>query len=300
MRVFHAVMSEPEFRAIRIFNDGELDMLISANVLDTDSRWKKNLELLHAKKNMLIADSGMIGFVKRLGISAVTNYAMRPDRVLELQLRVEPDVVVMTDLLLFPKFLSQAGISKEKAISINRRNALFLAERDIPCTKVFVIQGETMKDYLESVEWYEREGFFSLENSWFGIGSVAFRNHIERKEIVRRVMAELPEGVHIHVFGIGSPKYLLELKETGVASVDSTMACMSGFFFIFIDGDGERKRLQLRKKDKYMTSALIAYNIATINMLVREGIRVRQHELFEVFDGPCTEFDLPEVCEVAE
>lgn len=183
MRVFHAVMSGPEFRAIRLFDDGELDMLISANVLDTDYRWKKNLGLLHKKKNLLIADSGMIGFVKRLGYQAVLDYALNPDRVLELQLKAEPDIVVMTDLLLLSDFLARADVSKEKAISINRRNALFLAQKDLSQIKLFVIQGETLGDYLECVEWYEREGFFSLENAWFGIGSVAFRDPVDRRGI---------------------------------------------------------------------------------------------------------------------
>lgn len=284
MLVFHAVMSEPEFRAIRLFDDGELNMLISANVLETDGRWRKNLDLIHAKKNLLMADSGMIGFVKRLGHQAVLDYALNPDKVLDIQLWVEPDVVVMTDLLLFPDFLSRAGITKEEAVSINRRNALFLAERDIQQTKLFVIQGETPSDYLECVEWYEREGFFSLENAWFGIGSVAFRNPVERKRkrIVQAIMEELPSGVHIHVFGVGNPKYLLELKDMGIASADSSLACLTGAYFSFVDDKGIRRRLKLREKDKYMTASLIAWNMATVNFLVENGnLTGVQMELFE-------------------
>ena len=285
MKVFHGVMSGPELRAIRLFNDGELNMLISANILETDGRWRKNLDLIHAKKNLLMADSGMIGFVKRLGHQAVLDYALNPDKVLGIQLQVEPDVAVMTDLLLFPDFLSRAGITKEEAVSINRRNALFLAEKDIPQIKVFVIQGETLGDYLECVEWYEREGFFSLENTWFGIGSVAFRDPVERREIIKGIMTELPSGIHVHVFGVGSPKYLLELNEMGVQSADSSIACMSGFYFSFLDEGGERRRLRIRKKDKYMTSALIAWNMAIINLLVKEGAKAGQFELFEEVVG---------------
>jgi len=284
MRVFHALMSGPELRAIRLFDDRELDILISANILDTDYRWKKNLGLIHKKKNTLVADSGMIGFVKRLGHQAIVEYALNPRRVLDIQLQVEPDVVVMTDLLLFPDFLARAGLSKEKAIAINRRNALFLAEKDISQTRLFVIQGETIEDYLECIEWYEREGFFSLENAWFGIGSVAFRDPVERREIVRRIVAEL-SGIHVHVFGVGSPKYLLELNEVGVQSADSSVACMSGFYFSFLDEGGERRRLRIRKKDKYMTSALIAWNISIINMLIKQKIKVAQLELFEEVAG---------------
>jgi len=88
--------------------------------------------------------------------------------------------------------------------------------------------------------------------------------------------------VHVHVFGVGSPKYLLELRDMGVASADSSLACLTGAHFGFVDDKGVRRRLKFREKNKYMTASLIAWNMATVNFLVEKGnLAGVQMELFE-------------------
>ena len=50
MILFHVLMGGAEHRALQLFDDSSLNLLIAASMLTFDTRWKKHLDLIHRKK----------------------------------------------------------------------------------------------------------------------------------------------------------------------------------------------------------------------------------------------------------
>ncbi len=292
--LFHVLMGGAEHRTLGLFDDGSLNLLIAASMLEFESRWKKHLELIYRKKKLLFADSGLLGWIKKLG-SGAWGYASDPEGVLQLQLQIDPDIVAHVDIPCEREILKRLGTNRPTAISQTVHNARWLVERKEAGDErlkdkivVIVIQGYHKQDYEYCIRQYEELGFFGLDPSgyWFAIGSVCMRKPPELYEVVRFVRERIPQQYHVHCFGIANPTWVLKMKEFGVNSVDSATGSVAAGFFEFIDKGGKRRKLELEKKDRYMFAALAAFNWASLEMQVSGGIPPA-NLLFE--EEPCEE-----------
>jgi len=291
MKVFHVLMGGAEHRALQIFDDHSLNLLISASMLTIETRWKKYLDLIHRKKKLLFADSGLLGWIKKLGPKAI-EYALNPDKVLDIQLQINPDIVAHVDIPCENEILKKLGTNRPTAIAQTVFNAIHLvekAERDERLKDkiiAIVVQGYTLREYEYCLKQYEDLGFFDLphERYWFAIGSVCMRKPPELYEVVKFVREAIPEKFHVHCFGIANPRWVLEMKRFGVNSVDSATGGVAGGFFSFIDAGGKRRRLELKSKNKYMFASLVAFNWASLEFQIERGIEPHK-TLFEDEDN---------------
>ncbi len=288
MIVFHVLMGGAEHRALQLFDDNSLNLLIAASMLIFETRWKKYLNLIHRKKKLLFADSGILGWIKKFGAEATEKYAQNPKKVLKLQLQINPDIIAHVDIPCEDSILKMAGIDRRTAIDITIRNAEFLIEEalknpDLKDKKIaIVVQGFHLKEYEYCINEYEKRNFFSLDSEkfWFAIGSVCMRKPPDLYKVVKFVREAIPSRYHVHCFGIANPIWVLKLKEFGINSVDSATGSVSAAFFSFIDKGGRRKKIELPKKNKYMFAALTAFNWASIELQIQENIKA-QNVLFE-------------------
>lgn len=288
MKLFHVLMGGAEHRALRLFDDNSLNLLIAASMLTFDTRWKKHLDLIHKKKKLLFADSGLLGWIKKMGPEA-WEYALQPEKVLELQLQINPDIVAHVDIPCEGEILKKLRTNRPTAIAQTLYNADWIVdkkeggdERLKDRVVAIVVQGYSKQDYEKSLEYYERFGYFDLDPQkyWFAIGSVCMRKPPELYEIARFVRERIPEKFHVHCFGIANPSWVLRMRDFGVNSVDSATGSVTAGFFKFIDRGGKKRRLELPKKDKYMFAAMVAFNWASLEAQIENGERAI-YELFE-------------------
>ncbi|GAB6066055.1 hypothetical protein JCM9492_11470 [Aquifex pyrophilus] len=280
MEVFHVVATSSALQAMRLFDDKTLNFLISAYAIENEPRILKNKELIRRKGRLLFADSGLLSWIKK---SKAWEYACSPDRVLELQLSINPDIVATLDHPCEPSIIEKSGTTTRNAISVSIYNALWLVERKEAGDErlkdkivAIVVQGYEKADYEWCIREYRRMGFFDLpaDQYWFAIGSVCMRKPPELYEIVKFVRERIPAHFHVHCFGIASPNWILKLKEFGVNSIDSSTGAMAGTLsFSFLDEGGQYRKLKLKKRNKHMTSAMIAFNWASLDFQVKEGIK---------------------------
>ena len=128
MIIFHVLMGGAEHRALRLFDDNSLNLLIAASMLTFETRWKKYLSLIHKKKKLLFADSGLLGWIKKLGKEA-WKYALDPEKVLEIQLQIDPDIIAHVDIPCETEILKKLGTNRPTAIAQTIQNARWIVER---------------------------------------------------------------------------------------------------------------------------------------------------------------------------
>lgn len=279
MMLFHVLLGGAEHRALRFFDDGSLNLLVSASMLTFETRWKKHFELIHRKKRLLFADSGLLGWIKKEG-SGAWKYALDPEKVLEIQLQIDPDIVAHVDIPCENEILKRLGTNRPTAIAQTVQNARWIVERKEGGDErlrnrivVLVVQGYHPQDYEFCLKQYKDLGFFDLnpEQYWFAIGSVCMRKPPDLFDVVRFVRERIPEKYHVHCFGIANPTWVLRMKDFGINSVDSATGAVAAGFFEFIDKGGKRRKLELGKKDKYMFASMVAFNWASLEAQVRNG-----------------------------
>lgn len=279
MEIFHVLSVAPDLIALRLIDDNMLNFLVSASSLEYDSRLLKNKDLIRKKAKLLFADSGLLGFIKQ---GKAWDYATQPDKVLEIQLSINPDIVATLDHPCEPSILTKSGTNVETAISLTVYNALWLVEgkekgkNELKNKKIaIVVQGYEPKDYEICIRQYKKLGFFDLnpEEYWFAIGSVCMRKPPELYEIVEFVRKRIPEKFHVHCFGIANPLWVLKIKEYGINSVDSATGSVAGGFFAFIDEGGRRRKLKLRERNKYMAGAMIVFNWLSLETQIKQNIK---------------------------
>ncbi|GEM_PF-4102944 len=284
MKLFHTLMGGAEFRALRFFDDKSLHLLIAASMLTFEGRWKKHIGMIQEKKKLLFADSGLLGWIKKSGPEAIKEYSLHPERVLEIQQQISPDIIAHADIPMEIGILRMAEISKEKALEITWQNAEFLKEQKMDAIKCFVIQGYEQEDYERSIDYFRQHGFFELDpaKTWFGIGSVCMRTpKTGLYSITKFVMEQVPEQYHIHTFGIANPVWVLELNNIGINSCDSATASFAAAMFQVIDVEGRRVRLSIPSKNKYMFASLAAFNMSSLEHQILTGILPKMENLFE-------------------
>lgn len=292
MEIYHVLMGGAEHRALRFFDDKELNLLVAASMLTFETRWKKHLPLIQSKAKSLFADSGLLGWIKKYGSGAIQEYAKNPQKVLDIQMQINPDVIAHVDIPCEDSILKMAGLKRIEAINQTIQNAEFLIEQSIKNPELknkkiaIVVQGFNLNEYEYCLNEYEKRGFFNLnpEKYWFAIGSVCMRKPPDLYVTTKFVREYIPERYHVHCFGIANPKWVLEMKKYGINSVDSATASFAAAMFQVIDYQGKRRRLNLPSKDKYMFAALAAFNMASLQKQVNDNVDADpQCELFEEY-----------------
>ncbi len=221
--------------------------------------------------------------------SRAWEYALNPEKVLEIQLQIDPDVIAHVDIPCEIEILRRLGTNRPTAISQTVYNALWIVEKKESGDErlknrivVIGVQGYTKEDYGRCLEQYRNFGFFDLDPAkyWFAIGSVCMRKPPELYRIVEFVRASIPDEYHVHCYGIANPVWVLELGRFGVNSVDSATGTYAAGMFRFIDVGGQRKILKLKRKNKYMFAALTAFNWMSLEIQIEDGVQVEQQHLF--------------------
>jgi len=292
MRLYHA-MTGADAQCLNLFPNHSKNILLAASMLCFEKRWQKNLPIIQQKAKSIFADSGLIGWLKsdRYCSTAFTDYALHPERVLQIQSQIDPDLYSHVDIPCEPLILAKGGISKDLALNQTIANAKFLRDASLSSPsriKVFAVQGYSLEDYKWSINQLQELGFFELDPSvtWFAIGSVCMRTPLTGLyEVAKLVRALVPSRYHLHCFGIANPVWVLELAKIGIDSCDSaTAGAAAGMGFSFIDEGGKRRKLLMRSRNKYMYYAMQAFNIASLEFQIEQGIEPAQPDLLDLLE----------------
>ena len=299
LKLFHVLMGTTDTKALNLFNNKSLNLMLPASMMTFDSRWKKNLPLMQEKKKMFFADSGMIGWIKKIRNNA-WEYAKNPEKVLNLQLQINPDIIAHVDIPCELQILEMLGRSKKQALQQTIKNALWLIEKKEsgdPKLKNKIIaigiQGDTLDDYHYCLDSYRDKNLDELDPKkyWFAIGSVCMRKPPDLYEIAQFIRQAIPPQFHIHCYGIANLPWMLQLEHIGIDSCDSATANMAAAMFRLIDEGGKRSKINLTIRDTNMKAGMFAFNIASYEFQLKNRMYPIMEELF--FDNSeQMEFDL--------
>lgn len=287
MELYHVLMGTTDTNALNLFPDGSINCLLAASIMSFDQRWKKNLPLIQKKKRRLYADSGMIGWVKRMGGKA-WDYAISPGDVLKIQLQINPDIVAHLDI---PTELFVTKLLKRTALELMEqtiKNAEWLVKQKsfdpaLEGRKIAIgVQGQRIEDYSHCIDRYRELGFNELDPNdfMFAIGSVCMRKPPDLYEIAKLVRDRIPEEFDVHCYGIANLEWLLQLEQIGIASCDSSTASFAAAMFHLIGDAGKRVNIGMYGKNTFMTNSLFAFNIASLEWQFRSKAIPVMDELF--------------------
>ena len=288
LKLFHVLMGTTDSRALNIFDDNSLNLMLAASMQTFDSRWKKNLPLIQRKKKLLYSDSGMIGWIKKLKKDA-WKYATDPQLVLDLQLKINPDIIAHVDIPCEFHILEMLNKSKKETLQQTIKNAVWLVEKkEKGCTELknkivaIGIQGNTIDDYHYCIDSYRDKHFDELDHKkyWFAIGSVCMRKPPDLYEIAQYVRQAVLPQFHIHCYGIANLPWMLQLENMGIGSCDSATANFAAAMFSLIDEGGKRSKINLTIKDTNMKSSMFAFNMASLEFQLKNRMAPIMDELF--------------------
>lgn len=288
LKLFHVLMGTTDTRALNLFDDNSLNLMLAASMQTFDTRWKKNLPLIQRKKKLLYSDSGMIGWLKKLKQSA-WKYATDPQRVLDIQIQINPDIIAHVDIPCEPRSLEMLNRSREEAIQQTIKNAVWLIEKKESGSpelknKIIAIgiQGFTVDDYHCCLDSYRDKNIDELDPDkyWFAIGSVCMRKPPDLYEIAQFIRQALPPQFHIHCYGIANLPWILQLENMGIGSCDSATANFAAAMFRIIDEGGKQGRINLTIKDTNMKSSMFAFNMASLEFQLKNRMTPVMDELF--------------------
>ena len=171
-------------------------------------------------------DSGMISAWKKQDVW----WRDQQQYVIDYANEVSADYCAMLDLPMEPQKLKENGVSPENALAKTIENAEAFINASVSGTKVFVVQGYTLSQYLHCITAYRHLGVFEMPHIWVGIGSVCMRSPKKGLyDICRFVRQHIPNH-HLHAFGIGRKEWMRELSNIGVDSFDSSHASIAVAF----------------------------------------------------------------------
>jgi len=125
----------------------------------------------------------------------------------------------------------ESGISFEEGIKFTLRNAITMANTDIPpgWKRVYMAQGREPSEFIDTMKMYEAEGLLDEVRSgdaWLGIGGVNKKKSPTLDNIVREVREYLGDG-HIHALGVAGERIAPLAARNVVQSSDATSAVMT-------------------------------------------------------------------------
>lgn len=281
-------MGTTDTRALNIFDDNSLNLMLAASMQTFDSRWKKNLPLIQQKKKLLYSDSGMIGWIKKLKKDA-WKYATNPQEVLNLQLKINPDIIAHVDVPCETHILEMLNKSRKEAIQQTIKNALWLVEeKESGCQALkdkiiaIAIQGFSLDDYYKCMDSYREKHLNELDHKkyWFAIGSVCMRKPPDLYEIAQFIRQAIPPQFHVHCYGIANLPWMLQLEKIGINSCDSATANFASAMFRLIDEGGRQAKISLTIRDINMWASMFAFNIASFEFQLKNRMTPIMDELF--------------------
>lgn len=218
---------------------------------------------LRTSSKNLILDSGVLGAAKSghpewmiNGVSRVSYWGnlLQANRIAHVDVPSEPHILKML------------GISVGEAREITVKNAgLSLQDESLEGKRIISVQGWTLDDRKKCLELLmpiiEQD-----KNAWIGNGSTCMLTpQTGLYKFYEWLCRELPDR-HIHAWGIGNTKWLVELNRLGVSSGDSgTAGFANGMNEEISPITGQRiTRVWLGKRDGFLSALGFIKNMEAI------------------------------------
>ena len=288
MELYHVIMGTTDINAMNLFPDKTINYLLAASMQTFDQRWKKNLPLIERKKKLLFSDSGMLGWIKKLGDRA-WSYASNPQGVLEIQLQSNPDIISHVDIPMEYSITERLGKTTKESMDQTILNAIWLVKKKLENRGylngkriAIAVQGRTLDDYIQCIHRYRDLGFMDLnpKDFLFAIGSVCMKKPPDLYEISKIVRVRIPEQYDLHCFGIANIKWLLQLEQIGITSCDSSTDNFASAMYRIVGEDGRQSTIKLSGKNTLMQNSLFAFNIASLEFQLKNKMIPVMDELF--------------------
>jgi len=204
-------------------------------------------------------DSGSISAVSHGDI----NWLKRTDYLTYLARNYPFDIVTNIDLPMMALKKLKIKINHEKAIKINIESIDEFLMGEITAKKMLVLQGDNVSDYMNILEHLFKIGVLSdTQNFIIGIGSLLRRNWNESVEIIRQLIEDIPSGMWVHAFGVGSYGRLSDLIGLSVRSTDTASASRTASFGKIVHPYGN---IKMPKDINFHQGVIMPINMATIN-----------------------------------
>jgi queuine/archaeosine tRNA-ribosyltransferase len=206
----------------------------------------------------MMLDSGSISAISRGDLE----WLKKTDYVAYLTRNYPFDIVANIDLPIMALKKSKNKMNSKKAININNKNIEEFLAKDITAKKLLVLQGNSISDYMNILYHIYKIGALSdTEKHIIGIGSLVGRNWNESVEIIRILMEEVPAGIWVHAFGVGSYRRLSDLIRLSVRSTDTALASRTSSFGKVVYPGGNMK---MPKSKNFHQGVIMPINMATI------------------------------------
>ncbi|MGQ9706849.1 MAG: hypothetical protein ACUVWP_07640 [bacterium] len=260
MIVYHSISTEEGFKSV-IHQRDKPNILISAYFLYKRPYLRRLLPSLSKNVNSIMLDSGSISAISNGDI----DWLNRTDYILYLTRNYPFHIVTNMDLPLIYLIRSRVKMSFRKAMMINIKNIDIFIENELVAKKMVILQGINISDYLYILEHLYKIGIFSENQTHIGIGSLVRRNWGYPVEIIRQLMSQLPIGLWVHAFGVGSYKRISDLTELHIRSTDTALASRTASFGkILLSG----KQIKVPKTRYIHQGVIMPFNMALINYMV--------------------------------
>lgn len=216
MRIWHVGAGSSTAVTKRLLGLGLRNLMVSAW-----SHYRESLRLTEAKADMIRKGGGHV-FVDSGMISALhldPSWADEQDLVAALARRVGAELVSHLDVPMERHKLAAARMTRRDALRITIRNARDFLDADVgDATKVYVVQGWTMPEYVECLDAFADAGI--PDGGWLGIGTCCMRKPTRGLWQILEEVRRRTDGTPLHSFGTGDPDKLVRLARIGIDSVD--------------------------------------------------------------------------------
>ena len=206
-KVFHACVGD------QIFCMDRLNFLVSFGVMQGQPPKRPK-----PPNSLLFVDSGLLTGVRTEG----RRFLDRQEDVVEYAVRCGADWVAMMDVPMIPPVLDGLGMSRAEAYRIHLRNAERFAAMEVPCRKVFVVQGPGLEDFDRCCK--DMQGLVGPQDV-VAIGSI--KDRAEKVDFIAEVTAlvksHFPDN-DLHLFGVSAPQTVARAAAYGATSCDSATA----------------------------------------------------------------------------
>jgi len=142
---------------------------------------------------------------------------------------IKPEICTSLDIPTFPFLFEHWNISPQEVIDKTIDNAIKFRDwkPSFNTTKVFVLQGNNGKEYLDCLKRYIDLGIFEQDNvaiAFGGIATTSLKNQVDWISYVTKSkeFQDIKERLKfIHGFGVGNPERIVTLYQLGVNSFDA-------------------------------------------------------------------------------
>lgn len=158
----------------------------------------------------LLGDCGAFGYVRDRDPPYETG------ELIEYYDRMGFDYGVSVDHLIVPEFEDQRAYRYDLTLRNTKEFLTAYRSRGRRFVPIGAVQGWDMDSYIEATKAVVGMGY-----NYIAIGGLVRSSTRQLRELVGSIMALVPDGVRVHIFGVARSTLLPMFLETGVASVDS-------------------------------------------------------------------------------